>query len=248
MLKQTAKGIYQSTLLLSVPELIHGYSTRQLGDMRRKENRAQFLRLMCMSNAFLLMPQQVHGAKIMIISDQNAREGADGLVQRRSLKGVALKGSREALGVVVADCVPILAVDPKAHVIGVAHAGWKGTLANIAKNLIEAMKSVGADNKQIMVSIGPHIGMCCYSVSKDRADEFVQVLGHDPRVVSQLDMRAYLDLGYANVRQLHEMGIPLDHIDAAISCTSCQADTFYSYRKDSKETFGEIMGVIGYEH
>ncbi len=242
MLKQTLDGIYQSNLLLSQVGIVHGYSSRHLGDMRKPEIRERFLSLLPLDPECVVFAEQIHGNTIQIISLADRKKEvpqADGLVHKRNSNVVSL-------AVRIADCVPLLAVDPRASIIGVAHAGWKGTLGGIATHLIGTMKSVGAKVEQIFVSIGPHIGMCCYSVPEDRAAQFTRVFGGDPRVISRLEGLSHLDIGYVNMRQLLEVGIPVDHIDAAIDCTSCQVDTFYSFRKDTQETFGEILGVIGF--
>lgn len=244
MLKQTSAGIWQSDVLLSASGLIHGYSGRRLGDMRKSENQKKFLHLLELNPTNFVSSEQIHANNIQIVTDRDLGKeipGTDGLVYKRD-------NGMSSLAVRVADCVPILAVDPETCVIGVAHAGWKGTLGNIASNLITTMKSQGAVGSRTLVSIGPHVGMCCYSVPEERAHQFAKMFNSDPRTISHIEGASHLDLGYANVRQLLEAGISADHIDAAITCTSCQVDTFYSYRKDTGETFGEILGVIGYAH
>lgn len=241
MLKQTRNGIWQSELLLSAG-VVHGYSDRHLGDMREENHREQFLSSLHLSPANLVLGEQVHGTNVgQVTTHDRGKEirKTDGLVHKKT------NGSM-SLAVRVADCVPILAVDPYASIIGVAHAGWKGTLGGIAGNLIDRMKQLGVDTKRMLVSIGPHIGMCCYNVASDRAGQFARMFASDPRIMSPTERGLHLDLGYANVRQLRDAGIPADHIDATITCTACQVDTFYSYRKDTRETFGEMLGVIGY--
>lgn len=248
MFQKNASGWYKSTILSNIEGLVHGFSTRAAGDMRSEENRKQFFQKMGVSESLFVMPEQVHGTKVMIVSQHDEVKGADALVHGRSLKGVALKGSPFILGVRVADCIPLLFVDPVTNVIGIAHAGWRGTLGGIARNVVRSMVALGARQGDILVALGPHIGMCCYNVAPDRAGQFARMFASDPRIVSPTERGLHLDLGYANVRQLRDAGIPADHIDAAITCTSCQVDTFYSYRKDTSATFGEMLGVIGYEH
>lgn len=242
MLKQTSDSIWQSSLLLSARNVVHGYSSRQLGDMRNPEIREKFVRMLRLDPDCVVSAEQIHGTVVHVIRQATSDRkvlNVDGLVHKQNSVQVSL-------AVRVADCVPILAVDPDARVIGVAHAGWRGTLGGIASHLIAQMKSVGASAQQIFVSIGPHIGACCYRVPKDRAMQFIELFDRDPRVVSEADGMHYLDVGYANMRQLLSSGIPIAHIDAVPCCTSCQVDTFYSYRKDTKEAFGEMAGIIGF--
>jgi len=148
------------------------------------------------------------------------------------------------IGVTFADCVPILAVDPKAKIIGTAHAGWKGTLARIARELIGAMTNAGANIHTIYISIGPSIGMCCYNVTDDRAKAFQKQFGNNEKIAARIQGKWYLDIGYANYLQLLEAGIMKEHIDTSEACTSCQVAEFHSFRKDKKGTFGVQLGVI----
>lgn len=224
--------MYTSTLLTSLG-ISHGYSTRWFGDMRVIQSRNKFIKRW---GHKIIIAQQVHGVRIKRVGKPDhgyKTNGYDGLV---SDTGV--------LGVTFADCVPILAADIRAGIIGTAHAGWKGTLAGIAKELVLDMEAVGADRKNIFISIGPHIGMCCYSVHDDRARAFRQIFGVDEKIASRIQGQWYLDIGYANYRELLEVGIDKEHIDAPPTCTSCQIVDFNSYRKDPKEKFGVQLGVV----
>lgn len=195
------------------------FTTRHDGDMRQKKT------------PDTIYAQQVHGTRVAVVSAGDAGKtikGADGLVSRDPVR----------LAVHAADCVPVLAWEESSGVIGAAHAGWRGTVGNIARNLIRAMRGLGADPKKIHVSIGPHIGMCCYDVPEDRAKKFL------PRV-RRFDGRAWhIDLGCANLLQLTDAGIAAQHIIVSGDCTSCRVDTYFSFRKDTKKTYGEQMGVI----
>jgi len=210
--------------LLSSLGIVHGYSTRN-------QVREDFLNELNVHS--VTIAQQVHGIKIALVTEQNrgqALPGFDGLVSTGA-----------PLGVTFADCVPILAVDPAARIIGTAHAGWKGTLAGIASELIRAMREVGANN--IYVSVGPHIGMCCYNILEDRARLFLEKYT-DEKIISKIGGVWHLDIGYANYQQLVDAGVPKDHIDAPVVCTSCQVSQYNSFRADPKEKFGVQLGVI----
>lgn len=213
----------QSQILQNITGLSHEYSLRSDGDMRDEENRKLFVH-QC------ILPEQVHGNIVITIVDssQSKVSGADGLVTHQT--GITL-------GVLVADCVPLLLVDPKKRIVAAIHAGWKGTLGNIAAVAVVAM---GSSPQDIFVSIGPHIGPCCYTVPRARADCF------NDQCTYYDGADWHLDLGRANRLQLMGAGILSEHIDTPIVCTSCQSDIFYSYRKDSKSTFGEMLGYIGF--
>ena len=195
------------------------FTTRNEGDMRKKK----------MTDA--IVAEQVHGNTIAVVSLRDVGKvisNVDGLVSCDAVR----------LVVHVADCVPILAHDIHAHVLGAAHAGWKGTFGNIAKNLITSMKALGAEPKNIRVVLGPHIGVCCYDVPRKRAKKF------SPNVVRFESGAWYIDLGRANYVQCIEAGVLPTHISVSDDCTSCQVKRYFSFRKDTKITFGEQMGVI----
>lgn len=236
MLKRTKDAIYESTVLTRLGGVVGGYSSRRWGDMRQPPERKKFLDKLSGQPHNLIMAEQVHRGKVKVVDDRDLSRvvtGVDGLVGSQS---------RLMLAVHVADCLPLLAIDKQARVIGVAHAGWRGTLVNIAGNLITTMKKIGGNPNRISVSIGPHIGSCCYDVARSRAEKFARTLGG--AVVLPRHGRWYLDLALANYGQLVRSGIKPSNIDLGAICTSCRNDEFYSYRRDTKETFGEILGVI----
>lgn len=219
----------------------YGFSTRKGGNIQDARVREQFLASLSLDPRRVVLARQVHGNQIAAVDSKDAgREipDADGLVS---------KDPSVVLGVRVADCVPLLFVDPKTRVMGVAHAGWRGTLGMIAKNVIEKMKSLGAHAEDVLVFIGPHIGMCCYDVPKERAQRFLDAFGNDPKIASFIEGKWHLDVGYANFLTLVAQGILPAHIHSQITCTSCQVEKFFSYRKDTKDTFGEMMGVMAWK-
>lgn len=220
----------QSALLAELG-IVHGYSTRT-------QQREAFIQSLRVKRGDLIMGEQVHGAQVASV-----REGDKGNVLS-GIDGLVATGTRIALGVTFADCVPILAVDPGARVIGTAHAGWKGTLGGIGEKLVSAMKTAGADINHIYVSIGPHIGMCCYNVLEDRAQAFRKQFGDDERIAAYIQGQWHLDIGFANYQTLLGTGILKDHIDAPVACTSCQIAVFHSFRKDPKDAFGVQWGII----
>lgn len=234
----TTNHVYQSSLLSGLNGVVHGYSSRAFGDARKPENAKLFVQAVAGGDVPYVRAQQIHGSEIgqATHTSPSTLLGVDGLISQ---------DENMLLEVHVADCVPLLFVDPIAKVTAAAHAGWKGTASHIAKNVISQMVQRGASLTDIRVSIGPHIGRCCYTVSEDRVQIFKQAFGSDPSIADKLGNVWHLDIGYANRADLLSSGILPEHIDAPIVCTSCRVDTFYSYRKETKETFGEIIGIIG---
>ncbi len=231
------KDYYQSSLLAQVTGLFHGYSTESTGDMRKESNREAWLKTLAIDPASLVLGEQIHGSVVVVVDNAVRRQiaGVDGLVTKQH--GLTL-------GVMVADCVPLLFFDTKKRIVAAVHAGWRGTLDNIAGVCVKKMVEEGSTTRDILVSVGPHIGMCCYSVPQERAEKFQAIYGTDPQAASQQADGWHLDIGYVNVLQLKAAGISSEHIDAPPTCTSCQADTFFSYRRDTKEGFGEMLAAI----
>jgi polyphenol oxidase len=244
MLHQIHNFCVTSSLLETIPHVFHGYSTRLSGDMQKDVNRSAFLLNIGAPDKRFVKPEQVHGICISIVDSHTPSPvlGSDGLVMGLNMN----KHGDVIMGVIVADCVPLLFVDRKCRSLGVAHAGWRGTLKMITANVVNNMALFGTNPRDIIVSIGPHIGMCCYTVPEDRALCFIQQFGDDTRVAHKFADGWHLDIGYVNALQLKRSGIPTENIDLAISCTSCQNDRYYSYRKDTRQTFGEIIACIGF--
>jgi polyphenol oxidase len=236
-------SFYQSTKLSSVPGVTHGYSSRVLGDMRHEDKRISFLHTLRISDSEL-MPGQVHGSTVVMArgKNQKAFRSADGLIIQKDCGHDTVP-----VGVLVADCVPILIADKHGLMLAAVHAGWKGTLKNIVGHAIDAYLAAGVDKKNIIVSLGPRIGGCCYEVPRSRAALFISQFGNDKRVAFQSGGNTWhVDIGYVNALQLRTIGIPEDNIDMDAPCTAEDRDMLYSYRKDTKKSFGEIMGVIGF--
>jgi YfiH family protein len=154
-----------------------------------------------------------------------ARPKADALV-------TATRGL--ALGVLTADCAPILLADARAGVVGAAHAGWRGALAGIAEAALDAMEGLGAERCHIHAAIGPCIGPSAYEVGPDFEAEFLK---HDPASArffarASAQARPTFDLpGYLSHR-LREAGAAA--VVAAGICNHTEHSEFFSYRRSQK--------------
>lgn len=237
---KASSGLYRSSLLHSVG-CVHGMTTRRHGDMREKGNRTVLLKPYGAGDDQLVRCEQVHGNSVGGVTDGDKGTkvpGVDGLVADGSVfTGV--------LGVLTADCVPVFLFDPSSFLIGIAHSGWKGTVGHITLSLLSQMEHRGADKKNIHVAIGHHIGPCCYSVSGDRASLFTKEFPDEKRVITQKNGRLFCDLGRCVYDDIKKFGIQNRHIDYSPVCTSCHDRQFYSFRKTTPETFGEMLSFIG---
>ncbi len=144
-----------------------------------------------------------------------------------------------------ADCVPLLFHDPQKGVIGVAHAGWLGTVRGVAKSALEAMRTrYGTNPRDVRVAIGPSIGPDHYEVGADVAEQVHAAFG--ARAESLLEARGerfHFDLWKANRLQLEEAGV--GEIEVAEVCTACHLDDWYSHRAEKGKTgrFGALLAL-----
>lgn len=213
-----------SQKLSQFPEIEHGFTTK-------KEK---------WSSKDLVLAQQVHGTEIALVSKDEVGKiinGADGLMTDQ----VKVK-----IGVRTADCVPILFYEPERKIIAAVHAGWQGTLGRIVPKAVAAIEKLGGRREKTVAAIGPHIGLCCYDVSRERVELFCKEFGQDPRITADFDNGPHLDLAYVNFLQLLQAGMKREKIEVRPFCTSCQKDLFFSYRRSQKENeeFGEILSYL----
>ncbi len=134
-----------------------------------------------------------------------------------------------AIGVFTADCVPVILVDTRRGVIAAIHSGWKGTKALIVSKTIEKLqKEYASKAKDIRVYIGPHIGGCCYEVSKELVEEFTS---EDIYSNIKISNGNKLDLEKCIRAELLKKGIKETNISSTNTCTSCNKQyELHSYR------------------
>jgi len=142
-----------------------------------------------------------------------------------------------------ADCVPILVHDPVQQVVGVSHAGWMGTVKDVAGATINSMREgYGSNPADIIACIGPSIGPDHYEVGKDVIQQAKQLFGEDADLVLQPHgERIHFDLWTANQLLLKRAGV--DHIEVAGVCTACHTHDWFSHRAEKGKTgrFGALI-------
>ena len=144
-----------------------------------------------------------------------------------------------------ADCVPIFFLDQSTGYIGIAHAGWKGTVSHIGQRMVETMQKAGADPADIRVTIGPSISHDVYEVDERVVSHIPQAF-FEKTVTAQENNRFLLDLKQLNAEILLQQGILRHNIDITNYCTFRDDHLFFSHRRDQGET-GRMLGYIGYE-
>jgi YfiH family protein len=143
-----------------------------------------------------------------------------------------------------ADCVPILFYDPTHRAIGVAHAGWRGTVLKIAAKTAQKMvDAFGTRPHDLMACIAPSIGPCCYEVGDEVIARVRESFDNAHELLISTNGHIHFDLWQANAHQLRDLGI--ERIEIAQLCTAHHTDDFFSYRAENKVTgrFGAIIAI-----
>jgi YfiH family protein len=215
------------------------------------ENRRRFLKLFPRESGDWALAGcwQVHGSEARLVNTlAEAKPAEDAHGDTIYCDAIVSNASGVLAGVKTADCVPILIGDPSTGSFAAVHAGWRGTLAEIATTTLRRM-TVAYNTKagDVRVAIGPAAGSCCYEVGTDVIDPFrTKFPGHDLFTETRTG-HACINLLEANRHQLISAGVAPDKIDIAPLCTMCHTDLFFSYRREKnvQGKVGRLMSVIG---
>lgn len=232
---------FLTSALLATPGVKHGFFSREGGVSKGAfaslntgfgsgddqdnvaENRARCAAILGVEFDRLLTANQTHSPDVIVVSGPwaGAPEKADGLV-------TATPGL--AIGVLAADCMPWLLVDPEAKIIGAAHAGWRGALAGVLENTVAEMTRLGAKEGRIRTAVGPCLRQPNFEVGLDLADAFAAKYPGSQQFFERGDAREKrrLDLAGFGAWRLQECGVSqIDNID---QCTLAEPEKYFSYR------------------
>jgi len=202
-------------------------------------NRARVAHALDVAPEALLSVHQVHSADVVTVTDPEQVPGgpADALV-------TATPGL--ALGVLTADCMPVLLADHDAGVIGAVHAGWRGALAGVLEATLDAMEDLGAARDDIVAVIGPCISQRAYEVGPEFLDDFLAEDPDSQRFFANGQGDRYLfDLPGFGLTRLRAAGI--GHAEWTRHCTWSQPDLFYSHRRavqKGEADYGRLISAI----
>jgi len=155
-----------------------------------------------------------------------------------------------AAGVRTADCVPVLVADRSSGAVAAAHAGWKGVEAGVVAAAVRELLGDGDGGPASLVAaIGPHIETCCFEVGVDVADRLAAASPAGRAVVrpaspSKSDTHALVDLRRAVRAQLEALGFAAGAIDDVRGCTACDAERFFSYRRDGARSGRHVSAIV----
>lgn len=243
---------------ISVP---HGFSTRVGGissishlsslnlgqgigdsDQTVAENRRRFFHAALsedFSESRIVSAKQIHSARVLYVTERDCNRNdlaCDGFVTDRA---------DVALFIRVADCCPILFCDPSNHVIGAAHAGWRGSAAGIAACTVREMAKHGAKAENIRCAVGPCIHQCCFSVKEDFTEAIRPLLPSSllaDCLHRDADGQFHADLLMINRYFLLEAGVSEANLQFASDCTCCNPDLFFSHRATGGKR--GLMGAV----
>jgi len=221
---------------------VHGFSTRSGGVSRGpfaslnlgpatgddpaavEENHRRLADAAGFPRADLRLVHQVHGDRVIRLDGREPPPpGAEGDALLAAVPGLAP-------AVRTADCVPILLAHPRSGMVAAVHAGWRGARLRIAAATVAELAAAGAAPAELVASVGPAIGRCCYEVSPELAEGFVATYGAGVADGRRLDLREVVRL------QLAGAGIPAAAVDFVGGCTACDPATYFSHRRDEGRT------------
>lgn len=199
------------------------------------ENVARFARATGFDANGLRQVVQVHGARVVdaaeMPDDWAPREEGDALVLAPGSDSRA-----RAVGVRVADCVPILVGSLDTGAVAAIHAGWRGVVVGIIDAAIAQL--AGA---KLVAAVGPCIGPCCFEVSSEVGDQIMLACKDDRVIARREGGKAYVDLRLAVERQLAAAGVKdVEHVGG---CTRCEGERFFSYRRDGAQSGRHLAAI-----
>jgi polyphenol oxidase len=181
---------------------------------------------------------QVHGASVLRVA-----QGEDPTWVRGE-RGDALVGTRgAAVGVRTADCVPLLIADPVTRHVAAVHAGWRGVVAEVAPVAVRALcEAAGAPASRLWAAIFPHIRSCCFEVGEDVAEQLGR--GQPGVAVARGASKPHVALDALIASQLRAAGLPAEQLDDVPGCTRCDAQQFFSFRRDGQASGRHLTVII----
>lgn len=195
------------------------------------ENRRRFFEAIGTSELQVAGGYQVHGTGIKVVETPGSYDGYDAFVT--GVPGIFLC-------VTIADCVPVLIYDPVKKAVAAIHAGWRGTVGEIALKTIDCLvETFGTEPSDCIAYIGTSISYDCFEVSAEVANEFDGGLKRP----GELPGKYMVDLKEANRRQLLRAGLKEEFTEVSSYCTAADNTRFFSHRKEGGKT-GRMLAVV----
>lgn len=178
--------------------------------------------------------QQTHSTKVISITSEVGNNiAADGLVTTESIN----------IGVLTADCIPLLFYNPNINLIGAIHIGWRGLYDGIIPNAVKRIKEFTGEAESTIFAAGPHIRECCYTVKKERIEVFCSKYNYPDNIFRIKNKEIYLNLTKILILQLQSFKVPTENINDLGICTCCNRN-YLSFRRN-KSLRDRMYSVIG---
>lgn len=197
------------------------------------ENYRRFCAAAGFSYDLLVSSAQVHRTVIRRVGKENAGCGIWKPQEAPGIDGLCTDEPGVVLVTHYADCVPLFFADPVRRCIGLAHAGWRGTVAGMGREMVERMRlEFGCQPENLHAAIGPSIGPCCYEVDVPVAEQFASLEGvpRDKILTPHGRGKFLLNLWECNRRIIELAGVPAAQITVGAVCTMCHSDLLFSHR------------------
>lgn len=205
-------------------------------------NRSTFARSFDLQPHQLLTVKQVHGKDLLVIDEPNLD-----LTHFLSIEvdAIATNQPEIMIGVLVADCFPVLIWDQAETAIAAVHVGWRGAAGGILKKTVEALRDhFGCQASDLRAAVGPGIGAHKYEVDRPVRDAFRQGTGFWKEIATEVTLGHWqLDISLSCRLQLEQAGLSVQNVEQATECTCCHPESFFSYRRDNGKT-GRQLGFI----
>lgn len=186
----------------------------------------EYARNLLSANSLITL-NQIHSASCVIVDENSVSdEKADAMVT--NVPGVAL-------GILTADCAPVLLADEKHKIIGAGHAGWKGAFYGVLQSTVNKMLELGADVEEIKAAVGPCIGKESYEIGEDFKREFKG----SGSCFAIINFHLHFDLAKYCKEQLVDAGVKQDNIDVFYVDTFANPTDYFSYRYANIHTGGK---------
>lgn len=238
----------------------HGFSTRlggvsrapwgslnlglSVGDVPEHvlENQRRFAAEVGYEAERLFTLDQVHGRRVRRVTKYDEPERV------RTEQGDALSAPAGLpVGIRSADCVPVLLADPETRQVAAVHAGWRGVLAGVVPAALELLSErAGAPAARMLAGVFPHIRRCCFEVDEALAEQLSAAgPGAEQSVFQAAAGKPYVALDAIVRAQLRAAGVSDANIDDVPGCTCCDAEQFFSYRRDGAKTGRHLTVIVG---
>ena len=218
MFRLDSENVYRAQALDDIPWLEHGFGTRLSSNWP--------------DTVDLTTVRQIHSDQILVADRAGCLGEGDALITNQP---------GTTLSVRTADCLPILMADVRNRAVAAVHAGWRGTLLEIAPKTMQAMaKQFGTRPEDLVIAIGPGIAGCCFEVGPEVAIQFSALFPER----SDLGQQTKVDLVETNLRLLGRNDGSMRQIATSGLCTCSREDLFHSYRRD-RHAAGRMVSAIG---